>query len=150
MLLSQRLEFLENHLPRVPLTPNQQGTFEMRGEVFSSVGAQDTDTKGYEVSDLEDTEFSWEDPAADMDSVYRPGMDTPFSPSIFDDFQMEGSTAANPIIVDDEEDKEKLAPTTTTTTDFESPTEPTGLVGSRPIGTRLENVPDSVYRTLFR
>ena len=37
-----------------------------------------------------------------MDSVYRPGIDTP---SIFDDFQM-GSTAANPIIVDDEEDKE--------------------------------------------
>ena len=50
----------------------------------------------------------------DMDSVYRLGIDTPFSPSIFDVFQMEGSTAAKPIIVDDEEDKEISAPTTTT------------------------------------
>ena len=36
LLLSQRQEFLENHLPRVPITPNQQGIFEMR-EVLSSV-----------------------------------------------------------------------------------------------------------------
>ena len=77
-------EFLKNHLPRVPITPNQQGTFEMTEEVLSSVGAQDTDTRGYEPSDLEDIEFSWEDPAVDTDSVYRPGKDTPFSPSIFD------------------------------------------------------------------
>ena len=40
LLLSQRQEFLDNHLSRVPITPNQQGTFEMR-EVLSSVGAQD-------------------------------------------------------------------------------------------------------------
>ena len=128
LLLSQRQEFLDNHLPRVPKTPNQQGTIEMREEVLSSVGAQDTDTSGYELSDLEDIEFSWEDPAVDVDSVYRPGIDTPFSPSLFDDFHMEGSTAANPIKVDDEEDKEKSAPTTTTTTttttESERPTEP--------------------------
>ena len=78
LLLSQRQMFLDNHLPRVPITPNQQGTFEMR-EVLSSVGAQDTDTRGYEVSDLEDIEFSWEDFAVDMDSVYRPGIDSHFS-----------------------------------------------------------------------
>ena len=75
LLLSQRQEFLDNHLPRVPITPNQQGTFEMREEVLSSVGAQDTDTSGHELSDLEDIEFSWEDPAVDVDSVYRPGID---------------------------------------------------------------------------
>ena len=65
---------------------------------------------------------------------------------------MEGSTAANPIIIDDEEDKENSAPTTTTTTTPESerPTEPPRLLRSRPFGTRLENVPESVYRTLFR
>ena len=57
LLLSQRQEFLDNHLPRVPITPNQQGTFEMREEVLSSVGAQDTDTSGYELSDLEDIEL---------------------------------------------------------------------------------------------
>ena len=86
----------------------------------------------------------------DMDSVYRPGIDTLFSPSIFDDFQMEGSTAANPIKVDDEEDKENSAPTTTTTPESERPTEPPGLTRNRSFGTRLENVPESVYRTLFR
>ena len=115
LLLSKRQEFLDNHWARVPITPNQQGAFEMR-EVLSSVGAQDTDTRGYELSDIEDIEFSWEDPAVDMDSVYRPGIDTPFSPSIFDDFQMEEerSTTANPIIVDDEEDKENSSPITIT------------------------------------
>ena len=75
---SQKQEFLNNDLPRVPITPNQQRTIEMREEVLSSVGAQDTDTRGYELPDLEDTEFSWEDPAVDMDSVYRPGIYTPF------------------------------------------------------------------------
>ena len=94
--------FWDNHFPRVPITPNQQGTFQMREEVVSSVGAHDTDTRGAELSDLEDIEFSWEDPAVEMDSVYRPAIDTQFSPFIFDDFQKEGSTAANPIIVEDE------------------------------------------------
>ena len=37
LLLSQRQEFLDNHLPRFPITPNQQGTFELREEVLSSV-----------------------------------------------------------------------------------------------------------------
>ena len=69
LLLSQRQEFLDNHLPRVPITPKQEGTFEMREKVLYSVGTQDTDTRGNEVSDLEDIEFSLEDPAADMDSV---------------------------------------------------------------------------------
>ena len=103
LLVSDRQEFLDIHLPRVSISPDQQGTFEMREEVLSSVGAQDNNTRGCELSDLEDIDFSWEDPAVDMDSVYRPGIDTPFSPSIVYDFQM-GSTAANPIIVDDEED----------------------------------------------
>ena len=148
-LLSQRQEFLDNHLALVSITSNQQGTFEMREKVLSSVGRQDTDTRGYELSDLEDIEFSWEDPAADMDSVYRLGTASPFSPSIFNNFQMEGSTAANPRIVDDEEDKENSAPTTTTP-ETERPTEPTRLLKSRPFGTPLENVPDSVYMTVFR
>ena len=51
LLLSQRQEFLANHLPRVPITPNQQETFEMRGEVLSSVGAQDLDTSSYQLTD---------------------------------------------------------------------------------------------------
>ena len=132
------------------MTPNQQGTVQMREEVLSSVGAQDTNSRGYELSDLEDIEFSWEDPAVDMHSVYRSGIDTAFSSSIFDDFQMEGSTTVNQIIVDDEEDKENSAPTTTTTPESERPTQSPRLVRSCPFGTRLENMPASVYRPLFR
>ena len=147
-LLTQRQEFLDNNLPRVPITPNKQGTIEMREEVLSSVAARDTDTRGYELSDLVAVGISWQDLAVDNDSVHRPGIDTPLSPSIFDDFQM-GSTAANAILVDDEEDKENSAPTTTTP-ESERPTEPPRILTSRPFGTRLQNVPDSVYRTLFR
>ena len=54
LLLSQRQDFLNNHLARAPITPNQKGTMEMRGEVLSSVGAQDLDISSYQVCDLED------------------------------------------------------------------------------------------------
>ena len=37
--------------------PNQQGTHEMRDKVLSSVGAQDMDTSGYQVSDLDAVDF---------------------------------------------------------------------------------------------
>ena len=60
LLLSQRQDFLDNHLSRLPVTPNQEGTMEMRDEVLSSVGAQDLDTSSYQVSDLEDIEVNWE------------------------------------------------------------------------------------------
>ena len=85
-----------------------------------------------------------------MDNVYRPGIDTPFSPSIIDDFQLEWSTPADPKRADDEEDKVNSAPTTTTSLESEQPTEPPRLLRIRPLGTGLENVPESVYRTLFR
>ena len=79
LLLSQRQHFLDNHLPRVPITENQEGTMEMRDEVLSSVGAQDLDTSSSQVSDLEDIEFNWEYSQLDMDAVFRPGIETPFS-----------------------------------------------------------------------
>ena len=44
LLLYQRQHFLNNHLARAPVTPNQQGTLEMRDKVLSSVVAQDMDT----------------------------------------------------------------------------------------------------------
>ena len=58
LLLSQRQDFLDSHLPRLPITQNQEGTMEMRDEVLSSVGAQDLDTSSYQVCDLEDIEFN--------------------------------------------------------------------------------------------
>ena len=92
---------------------------EMRDEVLSSVGAQDLDTSSYQVSDLEDMEFNWEDSQLDMDAVFRPGIDTPFSPTTFNDLSMGGSVE-NPIVLDKEQDK-KNAPTTTPVS--ERPTE---------------------------
>ena len=47
LLLSQRQDFLDNHLPRVPITQSQDGTKEMRDEVLSRVGAQVLDTSSY-------------------------------------------------------------------------------------------------------
>ena len=88
LLLSQTQDFLNNHLARVPITPNQEGTMEMREEVLSSVGAQDLDTSSYQVSDLENIDFNWEDSRMDMDAVFRPGIDTPFLPTTFDDLLM--------------------------------------------------------------
>ena len=88
LLLSQRQDFLNNHLAWVPNTPNQEGTMELREEILSSVGAQDLDTSSYQVSDLEDIEFNWEDSQLDMDAVFRPGIDTSFPPTTFDGLSM--------------------------------------------------------------
>ena len=85
---------------------------EMRDEVLSSVGAQDLVTNSYQVSDLEDIEFNWDNSQLDMDSVFRPGKDTPFSPTVFDDLLMGDGSVENPIVLDEEQDNENAPPTT--------------------------------------
>ena len=142
LLLSQRQDFLNNHLARVPITRNQQGTMEMRDEVLSSVGAQDLDTSSYQVSDLEDMEFNWEN--SELDAVFRPGIDTPFSPTVFEDLLMGDGSVENPIVLDEEEDKENV-PTPVS----ERPTAPPRLLRRRLFEAGIENVPDYVYRNLF-
>ena len=116
-LLSQRQQFLNNHLARVPVTPNQQGTHEMRDKIPSSESSQEGwDTSRYQVSaDPDDVEFYWENDQLDVDAVLRPSIDTLFSPTAFDDLEM-GCSAENPILLDEEEDKKNSPPTTTTTT----------------------------------
>ena len=141
LLLSQRQDFLNNHLARVPITPNQEGTMEMRYEVLSNVGAQDLDTSSYQISDHEDIEFNWENDQLDMDSVFRPGIDTPFSPTVFDDLWMGDGSVENPIVLDEEEDKENAPPTTPVS---ERPIEPPRLLRSHGFGARIENVPDYI------
>ena len=87
LLLSQGQQFLNNHLARVPVTPNQQGTHEMRDEVLSSVDAEEAlDRSGYQVSaaDMDDVEFYWENDQLDWDAGFRLGIDTRFSPTAFD------------------------------------------------------------------
>ena len=94
---------MNNHLALVPVTPNRQGTHETKDEVLSGVGAQEgLDTSEYQVSsaDLDDVEFHWENDQLDVDAIFRPGIDTPFSPTAFDDLEMGGS-AENAILVDD-------------------------------------------------
>ena len=144
LLLSQRQELLNNHLPRVPITANQQRTMEMRDEVLSSVGAQDLDTSSYQVFDLQDIESNWE--ISHLDAVFRAGIETPFSPTTFDDLPMEGSVE-NPIVLDEEEDKVNAPPTTPVS---DRPTEPPRLHRSRAFGERIEIVPDSVHNNLFQ
>ena len=139
LLLSQRQDFLDNHLP---VTEKQERTMEMRDEVLASVGVQDLDTSSYQVSDLEDIEFNCENSQLDMDAVFRPGIDTPFSPTTFDDLSMEGSVE-NPIVLAEEEDKENAPPAPSTPGTWSvRPTEPPRLHRSRAFGARMENVPD--------
>ena len=115
----------------------------MREEVLSSVGARDLDTSSYQLSDLEDIEFNWEN--SESDAVIRPGTDTPFSPTIIDDLSIEGSVE-NPIVYVEEEDKENSAPTPVS----ERPTNLPRLLRSRAFGARMENVPDYVFRNLLQ
>ena len=103
----------------------------MRDEVFSTVGAQDKDACGYQVSDLEDIKFHLADPVLNMYAVFRPRVDTLFSSSTFDEFEM-GSMAENPIQINGEQDRENSPHTIPATTDSERPTQPPVLMKSRP------------------
>ena len=112
------------------------------------MGARDLDTSSYQLTDLEEIEFNWEKSQLDMDVVFRPGRDTTFSPTTFDDLLMEGSVE-NPIVLDEEEDKENAPPDLSTPVSVR-PTEPPRLQRSGAFGARIENVPDYVYRKLFQ
>ena len=82
---------------------------EMSDEVLSSVGAQDMDRSGYQMSDVDGVEVHWENDQRDIDALLRPGIDTPFSPSTFNSFEID-SMAENPILIDEEQDKGKSPP----------------------------------------
>ena len=137
LLLCERQSFLDNHLPRVPITQSQEGTMEMRDEVLSSVGALDLDTSSYQVSDFGEVEFNWEGSHLDMDAVLRPGKDTPFSPTTCDDLSMGEVSVENPTVLDEEEDKEN-SPLPSTPEPLR-PTEPPRLQRSRPCGARKKS-----------
>ena len=150
LLLSHSQQSLNNHLARVPVTSNWQGTHEKMDEILSSVGAQDMDTSGCQVSsaDLHDVESYWECAQLVGDAIFTPGPDNPFSPTAFDDLEMEGS-AENLVLLNEEEDKENSPPPTTEPYS-ERPTQHFLLLKSRSFGTRLENVPYYVCRKLFQ
>ena len=99
LLLSQRQQFLNNLLARVPVTPNQQVTHEMKDEVLSSVGARDMDTSGYQVSsaDLDDVEFFLGKRSTGCGRCFQTSIDSPFSPTPFDDLEMEEVQQKTPL-----------------------------------------------------
>ena len=114
---------------------------EMREEVLSSVGAQDLDTSSYHVSDLEDIEINWEDSHLVMNEVFRPCIDTPFSPKTFDDLLMGDGFVENPIVFDE---KERKCSSSSKTPESVRPTKPPRLQKSRAFGARMDNVRDYV------
>ena len=119
----------------------------MMDEVLVSAAAHDMETSVYEQSDLEVTEFLWENPQVYLEAVHSPGKVTPFSPTAFNDLEMgEGGSSENPLKSDEEEDRE-ISPATTPVS--ERPTEPPKLLRSHPLGGRIEKLPEIVYRTLF-
>ena len=93
------------------------------------------------MSDLEYTDSYGEDPDLNVDAVFRPGIDTPFSPSTFHDFEM-GSMAQNSILIDEEQYKENFPPLQSTPVS-ERPTQPPVLLRSHLFGTRIEKIPEN-------
>ena len=92
-------------------------------EVLSSVDARDMDTSGYQVSaNLDDVEIFLGNGQLDVDDVFRLCIDTLFSPTAFDDFEMGEGSAENPILLDEEEGRENSPPPTTPVS--ERPTRP--------------------------
>ena len=114
--------------------------------MLSSVAASDMDIGGYQVSDLGDVEFFWEIDQLHVEPVFRPGIDTLFSRSAFEDLEM-GVSAENPILLDGEEDKENSFPSTPVS---ERPAQAPALLRSRIIGARREYVPYYVFIILFQ
>ena len=67
-----------------------------------------------------------------MDAVLRPGIDTHFSPTIFDNLLMGDGSVEVLIVLDEEKDKENAPPPTTP--ESVRPNEPSRLQRSRAFG----------------
>ena len=145
-LLLHKQVFLDSYLAQTPISPKQQGTFEMKEEVLANAGAQNMDNSRSELSDLKDIEFFWETHQMGLDAPVRPGIDTHFSPTAFNDIKMrERGSSDNSIVLDEKEDKENFLLTIAVS---KRPTEPSKLL--RNLFERWsEDMSDFVYRTLF-
>ena len=67
LLLSQTQGFLDNHLDQISITLNQLGLFELREVVFAIAGAKHMNTSSYELSNLGDIDFFWENSQVGLD-----------------------------------------------------------------------------------
>ena len=137
-LLFQKQTFWD----KISITPNQLGTFEMRKEVSASAGYQDMDTGGCELSALEDNELIWEKLQVDLDTNFRPGIATPFSPTAFIDLGMgDGGSFKNLLVLDEEEDKENFRARSPVS---ESTSAPPRLLKCCRFGRQIENVQEFI------
>ena len=136
-----------NSWSKIQSIPTSEKRFEDRVKVLESTGAQDIETNGCELSELEDIGFSLGNSQMELDAVFRPGDFTPFSPTVFKNLARgDGSSYQKLIVLDKQEDKENSPPTNLMS---ERPTEPPMFLRSRFFGKRTEIVPETVYRTLF-
>ena len=119
----------------------------MKEDVLASAGAQDVESSGYELSELEDIKLFWENPQVEWDAVFRPRIGTLFSPTAFNDLEMGvvGSSEYH-IVLAEEKDKAYFPEATSMS---ERLTEPTRLLKSHLFGRRIENMTKFVCRILF-
>ena len=120
----------------------------MMDKVHSSLGAKHLDKSGYKVSVRDKVDLYGENDQLDVDSWFRPGIDIPFSPLTFNDYEM-SSMAENPILNDEEQDKENSPPPVLTSPVSERPTELLALMRSCPFGTKIVRIPEYPERNLF-
>ena len=121
-LISQRQAFLWWSL--IPADENVRH----EEEVLSTVGILDSNSVPADLQEIQLEDM-------DIDEVaFRPGIDTPFSPtSTFDGF----GSAENPIVLNDEDDKENVDPESVRQDD----PPPLRRSFGRRFGNRIENVP---------
>ena len=113
LLLSERLDSWNNHLAQVPSTTNQKRLMEIRDKVLPSVGSQQMDRRGYQVSDMDELEFYRERDQMDADALFRPCIENLFFLPLLNDFEM-GSMTEKPSLIEEEQNRvnTSLPPTT--------------------------------------
>ena len=107
LVVVSETSFFEKPSSASSIYPQQGRDCGDEGRTALFVGAQDMDTSGCEVSDLSDVDFYWENDQLNVYVVFRPSIDTPFSASTFNGFEL-GAMAENPISVDEEQHKRTL------------------------------------------
>ena len=68
--------------------PEQRWTLDLRDEDLSSLAEQDMNTSGYQVSDLEDIKFHWENLYLDVDAFFHTRIDILSLPQTFEVFRI--------------------------------------------------------------
>ena len=104
------------------------------------------DSSGYEASNVDDIEFFWDYPQLEVDAVFRPEIDTPFSPTAFNSLET-GGWEENRMLLNDEADKDN-SPLTTPVP--ERPIEPFNLLPSCAFAAGIESFPDYINGNLFQ